>query len=178
MAFFDDLKKNLSDVTVTLQKTSESALKKSNEVLELQKAKVRKTSIERKLDEAYAKLGKSFYEKYAEGELPEELTALCQEIADAKAAVMEAEQMVASLRGTVICPQCHSEVSKDSAFCPKCGAEIVIIEEEDSEEEIVEEAAEEIAEAVEEAVEAVEEAVEEAAEAVEEAAEDAEKTEE
>ena len=38
MAFFDELKKNLSGVTDTVAKTSESVMKKSSTAIEIQKA--------------------------------------------------------------------------------------------------------------------------------------------
>ena len=46
MAFFDELKKNLSGVTDTVAKTSENVMKKSSTAIEIQKAKLKKVSLE------------------------------------------------------------------------------------------------------------------------------------
>ena len=46
MAFFDELKKNLSGVTDTVAKTSENVMKKSSTAIEIQKAKLKRVSLE------------------------------------------------------------------------------------------------------------------------------------
>ena len=83
MAFFDELKKNLSGVTDTVAKTSENVMKKSSTAIEIQKAKLKKVSLEGDMKELYASLGKLYFEEYADG------------------------------------------------YCPKCGAEIIHVVEED-----------------------------------------------
>ena len=45
MAFFDELKKNLSGVTDTVAKTSENVMKKSSTAIEIQKAKLKRVSL-------------------------------------------------------------------------------------------------------------------------------------
>ena len=46
MAFFDELKKNLSGVTDTVAKTSENVMKKSSTAIEIQKAKLKRVSLD------------------------------------------------------------------------------------------------------------------------------------
>ena len=53
MAFFDELKKNLSGVTDTVAKTSESVMKKSSTAIEIQKAKLKKVSLEGDMKSLY-----------------------------------------------------------------------------------------------------------------------------
>ena len=56
MAFFDELKKNLSGVTDTVAKTSENVMKKSSTAIEIQKAKLKRVSLEGDMKEwRYAK---------------------------------------------------------------------------------------------------------------------------
>lgn len=131
MAFFDELKKNLSGVTDTVAKTSENVMKKSSTAIEIQKAKLKKVSLEGDMKELYASLGKVYFEKYADGDMPKEMAELCEKITSCQHAINEAEQRAALLRGVVICSNCQAEVDKDASYCPKCGAEIIHVVEED-----------------------------------------------
>lgn len=125
MAFFDELKRNLSGVSETVAKTSGTVMKKSEHVLEIQKAKLKKASLESEMKDIYAKLGKLYFEHYADGDMPKEMAALCEKVAACQHAIDEASQRVADLRGVVICSNCQAEVDKEAAYCPKCGSEIV-----------------------------------------------------
>lgn len=163
MTFFDELKKNLSGVSGTVAKTSETVVKKSGNVLEIQKAKLKKVSLEGDLKDIYAQLGQLYFEKYADGDMPKEMALLCERVTACQHAIDEAEQRVALLKGVIICAHCQSEVDKEASYCPKCGAEIIHVVE-DSDGETVE-AEEETAE--EQTEETADEAAEETAEAEE-----------
>ena len=131
MAFFDELKKNLSGVTGTVAKTSENVMKKSSTAIEIQKAKLKRVSLEGDMKELYASLGKLYFEEYADGDMPKEMAELCEKITSCQHAINEAEQRAALLKGVVICSNCQAEVDKDASYCPKCGAEIIHVAEED-----------------------------------------------
>ena len=131
MAFFDELKKNLSGVTDTVAKTSENVMKKSSTAIEIQKAKLKKVSLEGDMKELYASLGKLYFEEYADGDMPKEMAELCEKITSCQHAINEVEQRAAFLKGVVFCSNCQAEVDKDASYCPKCGAEIIHVVEED-----------------------------------------------
>lgn len=131
MAFFDELKKNLSGVTDTVAKTSENVMKKSSTAIEIQKANLKRVSLEGDMKELYASLGKLYFEEYADGDMPKEMAELCEKITSCQHAINEAEQRAALLKGVVICSNCQAEVDKDASYCPKCGAEIIHVVEED-----------------------------------------------
>ena len=131
MAFFDELKKNLSGVTDTVAKTSENVMKKSSTAIEIQKAKLKRVSLEGDMKELYASLGKVYFEKDADGDMPKEMAELCEKITSCQHAINEAEQRAALLKGVVICSNCQAEVDKDASYCPKCGAEIIHVVEKD-----------------------------------------------
>lgn len=162
MAFFEELRKNLTGVSDTVAKTSETVVKKSSGVLEIQKAKLKKVSLENDLKNHYAELGMLYFENYADGDMPKEMAELCEKITACQHAISEAEQRVASLKGVVICTNCQAEVDKDASYCPKCGAEIV---------HVVEDAGTESAEEVAEGEKEPEAAVDAEAEIIEEAVE-------
>lgn len=157
MTFFDELKKNLSGVSGTVAKTSETVVKKSGTVLEIQKAKLKKVSLEGDLKDIYAQLGQLYFEKYADGDMPKEMAALCEKVTACQHAIDEAEQRAAYLKGVVICSNCQAEVDREASYCPKCGAEIVhVVEEEDTEAVEAEEEKEEVSQDTEEPEEAQE----------------------
>lgn len=187
MAFFDELKKNLSGVTDTVAKTSENVMKKSSTAIEIQKAKLKKVSLEGDMKELYASLGKLYFEEYADGDMPKEMAELCEKITSCQHAINEAEQRAALLKGVVICSNCQAEVDKDASYCPKCGAEIIHVVEEDENVDVDAASSEEVDDEVSEAADTedseggVEEAdaePEESAEANEQEDEAAEETEE
>lgn len=83
------------------------------------------------MKELYASLGKLYFEEYADGDMPKEMAELCEKITSCQHAINEAEQRAALLKGVVICSNCQAEVDKDASYCPKCGAEIIHVVEED-----------------------------------------------
>lgn len=136
MAFFDELKRNLSGVTDTVAKTSESVMKKSSTAIEIQKAKLKKVSLEGDMKSLYESLGQLYFEKYADGDMPKEMAELCEKITSCQHAINEAEQRAAFLKGVVICSNCQAEVDKDASYCPKCGAEIIHVVEKDEDDSV------------------------------------------
>lgn len=80
MSIFDDFRKNLSSVS----KSSEKAMKKSGGILEIQKLKLQKASLESDLKDAYAQVGELYIEEKAEQDsVPSaEMTALFNRVED------------------------------------------------------------------------------------------------
>mgnify|MGYP002673935966 FL=1 len=174
MAFFDELKRNLSGVTDTVAKTSESVMKKSSTAIEIQKAKLKKVSLEGDMKSLYESLGQLYFEKYADGDMPKEMAELCEKITSCQHAINEAEQRAAFLKGVVICSNCQAEVDKDASYCPKCGAEIIHVVEKDEDDSVdAEDENEESADEASDTVAEEPEAAEDAGESEEESALDA-----
>uniref|UniRef100_UPI000A924A75 zinc ribbon domain-containing protein n=1 Tax=Clostridium sp. NkU-1 TaxID=1095009 RepID=UPI000A924A75 len=75
-----------------------------------------------KLEEAYAVIGKQYYEANSE---PEEAYAKAYEAVRAsreRIAALEIE--LSQSEGTHICAECGAKVSKNSFYCGKCGAPV------------------------------------------------------
>jgi len=75
-----------------------------------------------KLEEAYAVIGKQYYEANSE---PEEAYAKAYEAVRAsreRIAVLEIE--LSQSEGTRICAECGAKVPKNSFYCGKCGATV------------------------------------------------------
>ena len=163
MAFIDDLKQGLSDVTKTVYE-------KSEQFVGIQKLRMKKNSFNSELKATYIEIGKMVYEeKKAGAEFSGPVVQLCQKVDLGLEAIQEVEAQIEEVKT-------KNEVVDDDF-------DVDDIFEEDVEEVAAEEAiseAAEVEEAVAEAEEAaaeVEEAVAEAEEAVAEAEETAKEAE-
>ncbi len=160
MAFFDEVKKSITDV-------SETIVKKSTALVEIQKLKMKKTSLENDIKRDFALLGKIYFAKMeadgTEGETPEAIQSY-ERIVGARQAVEEIKEKLSKMNNEKNCRACGASVPLDTIYCPKCGTRF---EDEVSEEgcETAEESCEEVCETAEESSEEVCEAAEEACEA-------------
>lgn len=148
MAFIDDLKQGLSDVTKTVYE-------KSEQFVGIQKLRLKKNSLNSELKATYIEIGKMVYEeKKAGAEFSGPVVQLCQKVDMGLEAIQEVEAQIeeAKARNDV-----EDDFDVDDIF-------------EDEAEEIIAEAEEAAAEA-EEAVAEAEEAAEEAEETIAEAEE-------
>lgn len=167
MAFIDDLKQGLSDVTKTVYE-------KSEQFVGIQKLRMKKNSLNSELKAIYIEIGKMVYEeKKAGAEFSGPVVQLCQKVDLGLEAIQEVEAQIEEVKT-------KNEVVDDDFDVDDIFEEDV--EEVAAEEAIseAEEAAAEVEEAVAEAEEAaaeVEEAVAEAEEAVTEAEETAKEAE-
>ncbi|MCR1919841.1 hypothetical protein NSA48_12505 [Frisingicoccus caecimuris] len=167
MAFIDDLKQGLSDVTKTVYE-------KSEQFVGIQKLRMKKNSLNSELKATYIEIGKMVYEeKKAGAEFSGPVVQLCQKVDLGLEAIQEVEAQIEEVKT-------KNEVVDDDFDVDDIFEEDV--EEVAAEEAIseAEEAAAEVEEAVAEAEEAaaeVEEAVAEAEEAVTEAEETAKEAE-
>lgn len=170
MAFIDDLKQGLSDVTKTVYE-------KSEQFVGIQKLRLKKNSLNNELKATYIEIGKMVYEeKKAGAEFSGLVVQLCQKVDLGLEAIQEVEAQIEEAKA-------KNEVEDDDFDVDDIfEEEVEEVAAEEAEEAIAEaeEAAAEVEEAVAEAEEAaaeVEEAVAEAEEAVAEAVETAEEAE-
>ena len=171
MAFFDDLKQGICDVTKTV-------CEKSEQFVSIQKLRLKKNSLTNELKATYIEIGKMIYEeKKAGAEFSDAIVQLCQKVDLGLDAIQEVEEQIeeAKARGNVE----DSVFDEDDVFEDDVTEieEEPVEEAEEAAEQVIEEAAEAVEEVMEEAAEAAEEIVEDAAEAVEEAAEAIDETE-
>lgn len=92
MAFLDDLKQGLSDVTKTVYE-------KSGQFVEIQKLKMKKNSLSSELKAAYVEIGKMVYEeKKAGAEFSGPVVQLCQKIDMGLEAIQEVDEQIEEAR--------------------------------------------------------------------------------
>lgn len=150
MAFIDDLKQGISDVTKTVYE-------KSGQFVEIQKLRLKKNSLSNELKATYVEIGKMVYEeKKAGAEFSGPVVQLCQKVDMGLEAIQEVETQIEEAKA-------RNEMDDDDFDVDN------IFEDEDIEEAAAEEAkaAEAVDEAIVEAQEVAAEAEEVAAEAVE-----------
>ena len=115
MAFFEELGKTLSD-------TGKEVATKAKALTETIQLKTQISVEKTKLEEAYAVIGKQFYEANKE---PEEAYAKAYEAVRAsreRIAALEIE--LSQSEGTRICAECGAKVPKNTFYCGKCGASV------------------------------------------------------
>ena len=115
MAFFEELGKTLSD-------TGKEVATKAKALTETIQLKTQISAERTKLEEAYAAIGKQFYET---NNAPEEAYAKAYEAVRAsreRIAALEIE--LSQSEGTRICAECGAKVPKNSFYCGKCGAPV------------------------------------------------------
>lgn len=117
MAFFDDVKKSITDV-------SETIVKKSTKLVEIQKLKMKKTSLEGDIKRDFALLGKLYFAKMeadgTEGETSEALQSY-ERIVSARQAVEEIKDKLSKMSDKKNCRACGASVPMDTIYCPRCG---------------------------------------------------------
>ena len=156
MTFFEELKKTITDVSGTV-------VKKSGEVVETQKLKMKKYSIESDIRKDYELMGRIFFAEMEEtGNIDENVEEIFQRIVEAKDAVAEIDEKLSKYSKGKVCAVCGEKASKNMTYCPYCGSKFedepeADFEKAEFEEDVVEENAD--------AEEAVTENVSEEAEA-------------
>lgn len=113
MAFFEELGKV---ITGTGKEVTTKA-KALTETLQL-KSQINGEKI--KLEEAYAAIGKQFYE--ANMEPGEAYSKAYEAVRSIREQIAALEIALTQTEGSHVCAECGAKVSKDSAFCGKCGA--------------------------------------------------------
>lgn len=174
MAFIDDLKQGISDVTKTVYE-------KSEQFVGIQKLRLKKNSLNSELKATYVEIGKMVYEEKKAGvEFSGPVVQLCQKVDMGLEAIQEVEVQIeeAKARSEVEDDFDVDDIFEDEVEDVTTEAEEVIAEVEEAVAEaketvaVAEEVIEEAEAVVEEAAAEVEEAVTEAEEAAEEVKEE------
>lgn len=131
---FSDLGKKVNEVVGQISKKTEPLVKKTEDVVEVQKLKAQIRTLYKNNEYDLSDLGEIVFAKYKDDLIDDEdFVAICEEIEQRIEAIDELEKQVVSLKGMCTCDECEMSVDTGAAFCPNCGAKI-IHEEEPSEE--------------------------------------------
>lgn len=115
MAFLEELGKTLTD-------TGKEVATKAKALTETIQLKTQISTEKTKLEEAYAVIGRLYYESNREPE--EEFSKAYEAVKASRERIAALEIELTQSEGSKICAVCGAKVSKDSLYCGKCGAPI------------------------------------------------------
>lgn len=96
---------------------------KVKETADMVRLKQKLAAEERKQKEAYAAIGKLYYETH-EGEIAEDFIPWFEKVGEAGAAIADYQEQINQAKKQVRCPECGEYQNVDAAFCNKCGAKL------------------------------------------------------
>ena len=104
----------------------ETAYKKADDVVSVQKQKFDITSLENKLSKDYEALGRLCYNEMQKGAFKDnqEFVALCESISGKTEQIKELKKDILKLKNKKRCPNCNGTVDKDAIYCNNCGEKI------------------------------------------------------
>ena len=105
-----------------LKKSGQEAAGKAKDLAEVTKLQLAQKEQERKLEQLYAQLGKSYYETAAQEESDPFLEQL-RSIAQTLEEIETCKQQQLLIKGGVRCAACGTLMEADAMFCPNCGAQ-------------------------------------------------------
>lgn len=109
MNLFDTLEK----VGDTISTQGQEVVKKAKEVTETVKQNALIREQENKIKDAYAQVGKLYFEEYKDAQE--------EKYAEAFKTIEQSKEKLKQLKGTRDCENCGAEVDKDAVYCSKCG---------------------------------------------------------
>ena len=126
------MEKIFYDIKNKVAETAKSAIKKSNEIVEITKLNFTIGDLQGQIDKMLKDIGKMIYDAYTEGDVfSEEITAKCEEIDKKSEEIAELKKKLQELKNIKICPNCNKENEADASFCSKCGNQIATEDEEE-----------------------------------------------
>jgi hypothetical protein len=112
MAFLDDVKKFGKNIS-----------EKGKDVIEITKLNSQIGSEKDKIKDLYYKIGELVYKTFSAGESTA-YDESCVQIKEIEDKISELQAKVLELKNATKCPNCGAEVTKETAFCSKCGSKV------------------------------------------------------
>lgn len=116
MSFFDEIGKKVTQV-------GNDTVKMTKDFSEIAKLNSAINSSEKKIQDLYLQIGKSYFEKNVEN-ADGEFADLISEIKNQNAMIKENKEKICEIKGVVSCKNCGAEVAAEAAFCPSCGSKV------------------------------------------------------
>ncbi|MBZ4644849.1 MAG: hypothetical protein PWR27_279 [Petroclostridium sp.] len=115
----------LNEIRNKMTETAKSAIKKSNEIVEVTKLSISIGDAQSRIDKLLKDIGKIMYDAYKSGEIfSEEISTICLEIDEIADEINSMRQKIAQLKNVKVCPVCEKENESDASFCSRCGHKI------------------------------------------------------
>lgn len=122
---------------------AQNVAKKSGDMVEVTKINLSISTEEENIKKLCLEIGKHCYKMFEENEkIDSTVSELCEKIKAHMDTIESLKEKINEVKNVVVCKECGNEISRDGAFCGKCGAKIEIKEaeseptENDSEEKV------------------------------------------
>lgn len=112
MAFFDDVKK-----------LGKSVAEKGKDAIEITKLNSQISGEKDKMKDMFAKIGEQVFANYKAGN-DQGFGEWCMQLQEAEIRMEEIKAKVLEIKDASKCASCGAEISKETTFCPKCGAKV------------------------------------------------------
>ncbi len=117
--------KKVNEVAGQIGKKTEPIMKKTEEMVEIQKIKSQIRSLENHNEYDLCDLGEIVFAKYKDELVQDEdFVAICEEIEQRLEAIENLELKIAEMKGLEICKNCEMALMKGFSYCSNCGAKI------------------------------------------------------
>ena len=119
MAFLSDLDKKISML-------GQGAVQKTKDMTDTAKMAAAIRGLDAQRKEAFEQLGQFYYDSYEKygGDLADTANELISRIENIEAQKKQLQEQMQKIKGTIFCPNCHTEIPKNSQFCNVCGTKI------------------------------------------------------
>lgn len=118
---------SLSKIAKSVGDGAKTAVKKSEDMVEIAKLNKAITNEEDRIKLTYNEIGKIVYSKYERNEAVEdELIQFCNKIDEFQNNILSIKQKIAEIKNVKVCSNCGTEVEPTSEFCVKCGTKLEI----------------------------------------------------
>lgn len=111
-----------------LKKSGQEAAGKAKDLAEVTRLQLAQQELERKLEQLYTQLGKSFYEN-VQVEENDDFSELVQSITQLREEIASSREQQMLLKGGVRCVSCGTLMEADAIFCPGCGKQRELLKE-------------------------------------------------
>ena len=114
---------NLDNILVKAKDVFETAYKKADDVVSIQKQKFDVSSLENKLNKDFETLGRLCYEEMQKGAFSDAqaFKTVFDEISSKSAQIEEMKNCILKAKNKKRCPACDAAIDKNSVFCNVCG---------------------------------------------------------
>ncbi len=101
---------------------AKSAVKASNELIEVTKLNSAINSQKDKMKALMLEIGELAYNTYKDGKpLDAEMSLKCESIAECEKNIEEIKEKILDIKDMKKCSSCSAEVDHDVLYCPRCG---------------------------------------------------------
>lgn len=137
--FIESIKKGFSVVAKGTKQLTKNVAGKTGNLVDITKLNIALNDTDKKVNAIYEKIGKTVYQKYAEGmTVTEDFLDLCEEIDQYILEQESLREQIAELKNSVVCPVCGKSNDKNSEFCSKCGSSFSSREKEPEKNQVIE----------------------------------------